>query len=65
MVGENKGKEGKPPRLDLGYKRKSNYEYGRDEIKEGTTQKSRKTCEGNLNSELKVKEERKEKESDI
>ena len=27
MVGENKGKEGKPPRLDLGYKRNSTHEY--------------------------------------
>ena len=28
MVGENKGKEGKPPRLDLGYKRNNTHEYG-------------------------------------
>ena len=28
MVGENKSKEGKPPRLDLGYKRNSIHEYG-------------------------------------
>ena len=27
MVGENKGKEGKPSRLDLGYKRNSTHEY--------------------------------------
>ena len=28
MVDENKGKEGKPHRLDLGYKRNDTYEYG-------------------------------------
>ena len=28
IVGENKGKEGKPSRLDLGYKRNSTHEYG-------------------------------------
>ena len=28
MVGENKSKEGKPPRPDLGYKRNSIHEYG-------------------------------------
>ena len=28
MVGENKDKEGKPPRLDLGYKRNNTHEYG-------------------------------------
>ena len=28
MVGENKGKEGKPPRLDLGYERNSTHKYG-------------------------------------
>ena len=28
MVSENKGKEGKPPRLDLGYKRNNTHEFG-------------------------------------
>ena len=28
MVDENKGKEGKPHRLDLGYKRNDTHEYG-------------------------------------
>ena len=28
MVSVNKGKEGKPPRLDFGYKRNNTHEYG-------------------------------------
>ena len=29
MFGENNGKEGKPPRFNLGYKRNSTCEYGK------------------------------------
>ena len=35
MVGENKGKEGKSPKLDLGYKRNSTHECGNDYNKNG------------------------------
>ena len=35
MVVENKGKEGKPPKFDLGYKRNSTHEYGNNYNKNG------------------------------
>ena len=68
MVSENKGKEGKSHRLDITYKRNSTHECGTITtpiMVGGIIQKSRKKYEGNLSNELKVKEERKEKELDI
>ena len=35
MVVENKGKEGKPPKFDLGYKRNSTHVYGNNYNKNG------------------------------
>ena len=71
MVSENKGKEGKSPRLDdLGYKRNCTHECGNNHNnnnnKEGEQHWNQgKKYEGNLNNDLKLKEERKEKERDI
>ena len=55
MVGENKSKKGKEHGLSCGINRNSTHEYGKEQHNN----------HGNLNSELKVKEEKKEKESDI
>ena len=60
IVGENNGKEGKSPRLNVGYRRNSTHKYGNNSNKE-----EQHNNQWNLNSELKVKEERKVKESDI
>ena len=56
MVGENKSKKGKEHGLSCGINRNSTHEYGKEQ---------QHNNQGNMNSELKVKEERKEKESDI
>ena len=56
MVGENKSKKGKENGLSCGINRNSTHEYGKEQ---------QHNNQGNMNSELKVKEERKEKESNI
>ena len=71
---ESKGKEGKSPRINLGYKRNNTHEQGRNKNKnERTTMKRMRKWEEHKknnkspvteevrNSQLKVKEERKRK----
>ena len=55
---ESKGREGKSPRIDLGYKRNCTHEYENNtHQKEEEEQCNQK----NHNSKLKVKDERKRK----
>ena len=61
MVSENKGKEGKPPRLDLGYKMNSTHEYGNK--RKGKKNNTKEIWI--VSWKWKKREKRKKKESNI